>query len=197
MSRHAISGRDIFLPYWSMFVESPQIVRRICQGCACNIGNFLVKESGQVSSTVMSTCERPLFRGRIADPHGKREEGRCRGLLGVASGRSENVSAGVILERRLIGCMPMSSASSLATTPNSRYFTGRGASASSSRASESESRYVLMALQTLLFLPNPLPLHGWRSEFPQIILAFPTNPFSHPPFPPVNCSLPRLALSYH
>ena len=69
-----------------------------------------------------------------------------QGFAGVASGRSENVSAGVILERRLIGCMPMSSASSLATTPYSRYFTGRGASASSSRASVSESRYVLMAL---------------------------------------------------
>ena len=69
-----------------------------------------------------------------------------QGFAGVASGRSENVSAGVILERRLIGCMPMSSASSLATTPYSRYFAGRGASASSSRASVSESRYVLMAL---------------------------------------------------
>ena len=37
MSRHAISGQDIFgdelLPYWSTFVESPQIVGHICQGC--------------------------------------------------------------------------------------------------------------------------------------------------------------------
>ena len=84
--RHAISGQDIFgdelLPYWSMFVESPQIVRRICQGCACNIGNFLVKESGQVSTTVMGTRE-SFFR-RIADMG--RVGGGVLGLLCVGGG---------------------------------------------------------------------------------------------------------------
>ena len=40
---------------WAIFVRD-----------ACGIGNFLVKESGQVSSTVMGTRESSLFE-RISD----------------------------------------------------------------------------------------------------------------------------------
>ena len=59
---------------------------------ACDIGNFLVKESGQVSTTMMGTRECPLFWENCG-----RMEGAVQGF--VASGRSENVSAGVILEQ--------------------------------------------------------------------------------------------------
>ena len=48
---------------------------------ACGIGNFLVKESGQVSTTVMGTRE--SFRRENCE-HGK--SGRRRGLLCVGGG---------------------------------------------------------------------------------------------------------------
>ena len=66
--------------------------------------------------------------------------------------------------------MPMSSASSVATTPNSRYFPG-AAHLPRSQIGASEPRYVLMALQTLLFLPIRIPslkssLHSPQTLFP-------------------------------
>ena len=85
---------------------------------ACDIENFLVKESGQVWTVVMSTRE-CLF-GRIGDGGGVRV---CwQGGLRMCR---QELSWCVWL----IGCMPMSSASSPATPPNSRYAPG-GASAS-------------------------------------------------------------------
>ena len=85
---------------------------------ACDIENFLVKESGQVWTVVMSTRE-CLF-GRIGDGGGARV---CwQGGLRMCR---QELSWCVWL----IGCMPMSSASSPATPPNSRYAPG-GASAS-------------------------------------------------------------------
>ena len=50
---------------------------------ACNIENFLVKESGQVSTTVMGTRECPLF-GRIAD--GWEERGAVQGFVASQGG---------------------------------------------------------------------------------------------------------------
>ena len=91
MSRHAISGQDIFgdelLPYWSTFVESPQIVGHICQGCVRYWEFF-----GQRVRTGVDGGDE---HARVSFRENRRW-GRCKGLL---AGRAENVSAGVILVR--------------------------------------------------------------------------------------------------
>ena len=86
-----ISGQGIFgdelLPYWSMFVKSPQFVGHICQGCVRYREFF-----GQRVRTGVDGGDehaRVSFRENL-------RWGRCKGLL---AGRAENVSAGVILVR--------------------------------------------------------------------------------------------------
>ena len=137
---------------------------------ACDIENFLVKESGQVWTVVMSTRE-CLF-GRIGDGGGVRV---CwQGGLRMCR---QEVSWCVWL----IGCMPMSSASSPATPPNSRYAPG-GASASLA------DRSIKVCAQCAQDPPLPSkPSHGRRSESPKSSAHSPQTLF------PIDSTAPALA----